>query len=94
MLKRRLGRTSSEASRRVWRRAIELGVNLIDTARSYREQYADTIYRRVFKAQADSCTESECCTERCPSQLEIPALLKKADMLLTSQPCQGRSEAL
>ncbi|RLC70164.1 MAG: hypothetical protein DRI26_07665, partial [Chloroflexi bacterium] len=48
------------------------------------EDYAKTTYREVFKPWADQCDECESCMERCPSQLEIPALLKKADALLTS----------
>lgn len=53
------------------------------------EQYARHAYHGYgygggFKAQVALCTDCQACMERCPSQLDIPSLLKKADAILSS----------
>ena len=48
-------------------------------------EYARTKYNEDYRACAELCTECQACMERCPAQLDIPALLKKAHEVLTSE---------
>jgi predicted aldo/keto reductase-like oxidoreductase len=47
------------------------------------ERYAKTTYKEAFQSQVRRCTECNSCMERCPSQLNIPDLLKKTDLILS-----------
>jgi len=47
------------------------------------ERYAKTTYREAFQWQVRRCTDCRSCMERCPSQLDIASLLKKADSILS-----------
>jgi len=49
------------------------------------KEYAREVYRQEHEAKVALCVDCTSCVERCPVELDIPALLKEADALLGSK---------